>query len=149
MPGATESVKPALKVYAAKARYIRNMAVGNFSNIDDIIIVRAMLSLPTSENGGRKTPALSGYRPNHVFEYFETGRWQTHIGEIQLPDEDGIAPGEEQEVTVYFMNSPFTRPYRIASLVATGGFMREQNGSGQQQSGRSFSSLHTSPFDNI
>jgi hypothetical protein len=35
---------------------------------DDLIIVKAKITMKTTEEGGRQFGIKSGYRPNHVFE---------------------------------------------------------------------------------
>lgn len=77
----------------------------DFSNSKDIIVVRARFKLLDTVDRPRKAI----YRPNHVFEYVgDTLR--TYVGEIQFDGEE-IQPGEEQVVTVYFMDTPTTRPW--------------------------------------
>ena len=69
-----------------------------------IICVKALLNMKTTESGGRETGFTSGYRPNHVFEYSETGKLvQTYIGEIQFEGQSTIEPGEKKEVIVRFI----------------------------------------------
>jgi len=69
-----------------------------------IIKVKALLKMKTTESGGRETGFISGYRPNHVFEYAEPGQLKrTYIGEIQFDDQPIIEPGEIKEVTVRFL----------------------------------------------
>ena len=60
--------------------------------------------MKTTEDGGRKTPFASGYRPNHVFEYKEGKLLQTYIGDIKFEGEM-IQPGEERTVTVRFLDT--------------------------------------------
>jgi len=35
---------------------------------DNLIIVKAKITMKTTEEGGRQSGFTSGYRPNHVFE---------------------------------------------------------------------------------
>lgn len=70
----------------------------------DIICVKALLKMKSTEAGGRKTGFISGYRPNHVFEYSDAGQLlRTYIGDIQFENQSTIEPGEEKEVTVRFL----------------------------------------------
>ncbi|SHE65566.1 hypothetical protein [Pedobacter caeni] len=70
----------------------------------DLIIVSAEIRLKTTEDGGRKTGFISGYRPNHVFEYDKDGSFlQTFIGDIIFKDQSTIEPGETKMVTVRFL----------------------------------------------
>lgn len=71
----------------------------------DIINVRARLRLLTEAEGGhRKRRIISGYKPDHVFEYTEGARITAYIGQIELPEGLSIEPGEEKEVIVRFLN---------------------------------------------
>lgn len=69
----------------------------------DLLIIKARLTLKPTEESGRKTAILSGYRPNHIFEY-KTAAPQlqtTWIGDIIF--EGPIEPGETKDVTVRFI----------------------------------------------
>jgi hypothetical protein len=69
-----------------------------------LLIVKAKLKLyPTSE-GGRKSGFISGYRPNHVFEYKIGQPLKTFIGDIIFDEQPTIEPGEEKIVTVRFLS---------------------------------------------
>ncbi|QEM02786.1 hypothetical protein DIU31_004375 [Mucilaginibacter rubeus] len=68
-----------------------------------LISVKALIKLKATKDGGRRTGILSGYRPNHVFEYDKDGnRFETYIGDIRWDDGFTIEPGEEKAVTVRF-----------------------------------------------
>ena len=60
--------------------------MGAFSFVDKMsaneppIRVRALLSFLSTEEGGRQTPAFSGYRPNHNFG--EASGREFYIGQI-------------------------------------------------------------------
>lgn len=70
----------------------------------DLIIVKAEIRLKTTEEGGRKTGFISGYRPNHVFEYGKDGNLlRTFIGDVIFEDQSTIEPGETKIVTVRFL----------------------------------------------
>jgi hypothetical protein len=69
---------------------------------DRLIIVKARLKMKTTEEGGRKHGFISGYRPNHVFEYEDSGVLRTYIGDIIFDGKSTIEPGEETDVTVRF-----------------------------------------------
>lgn len=70
---------------------------------DGLFIVKAKIRLKLTEDGGRKTGIISGYRPNHVFEYTPEGKLQrTYIGDINFEGED-LMPGEERIATVRFL----------------------------------------------
>ena len=50
-----------------------------------------------------KRGIISGYSPNHVFEYTSEGKLQrTYIGDINFEGED-LMPGEETIATVRFL----------------------------------------------
>lgn len=76
------------------------------SNIqrDDIIIVKAKITMKTTKEGGRKHGFLSGYRPNHVFELPDNLSYlRTFVGDILFDDQQLIEPGETKVVTVRFL----------------------------------------------
>jgi translation elongation factor EF-Tu-like GTPase len=57
--------------------------------------VKAKITMKTTEEGGRQSGFISGYRPNHVFEMPENLKnLRTYIGDIQFDDQDLIEPGE-------------------------------------------------------
>jgi translation elongation factor EF-Tu-like GTPase len=71
---------------------------------DDLIIVKAKITMKTTEDGGRKFGFKSGYRPNHVFELPDDLRnLKTYIGDIHFDDQELIEPGETKIVTVRFL----------------------------------------------
>jgi len=73
----------------------------------DLIIVRAKITMKTTENGGRKSGFISGYRPNHVFELPDDLRnLRTYIGDILFDDEKLFQPGKSKIVTVRFLKNP-------------------------------------------
>ncbi|NBB27700.1 hypothetical protein [Cellulophaga sp. BC115SP] len=82
-----------------------------YENNGGLLTVKAILKLKSTEEGGRQTGFISGYRPNHVFEYNDKGQLlQTYIGDIVFQDKPTIEPGEEREVTVRFlMNQPIEK----------------------------------------
>ncbi|MEH3112623.1 hypothetical protein [Pedobacter terrae] len=79
---------------------------------NDLIIVKAKITMKTTEEGGRQSGFKSGYRPNHLFELpdnFKNSR--TYIGDIQFDDQDLIEPGETKIVTVRFLKLPEIEKY--------------------------------------
>ena len=82
-----------------------------YENNGGLLTVKAILKLKSTEEGGRQTGFISGYRPNHAFEYNDKGQLlQTYIGDIVFQDKPTIEPGEEREVTVRFlMNQPIEK----------------------------------------
>lgn len=82
-----------------------------YDNTNELIIVRAKVKIKSTEDGGRKNGFISGYRPNHVFEYDAQGQLlNTFIGDIIFDGQTTIDPGEEKEVTVRFlMNQPIEK----------------------------------------
>lgn len=71
--------------------------------VNGMLIVKAKIRLTSTKNGGRKTGIISGYRPNHVFEYTSEGKLQrTYIGDINFEGEN-LMPGEERITTVRFL----------------------------------------------
>ncbi len=83
----------------------------DYEDNSELISVKAKLKLKTSEEGGRQTGFISGYRPNHVFEYDDNEQiLQTFIGDIIFEDKPTFDPGEEREVTVRFLiNQPIEK----------------------------------------
>ena len=78
----------------------------HFEFDQELLEIKAKVKLLTAEEGGRKTGFISGYRPNHVFEYNKQGELlQTYIGDIVFDGQEIIEPGEEKEVTVRFIPS--------------------------------------------
>lgn len=79
---------------------------------DDLIIVKAKITMKTTEEGGRISGFKSGYRPNHVFEMPDDLRnLKTYIGDIQFDNQELIEPGETKVVTVRFLKVPEVEKY--------------------------------------
>lgn len=82
-----------------------------YENPNGILSIKAKLKLKKTAEGGRLTGIKSGFRPNHVFEYKETGQLlQSYLGDIVFEGQLTIEPGEETIVTVRFlMNQPLEK----------------------------------------
>ena|SRR6218665_3449623 len=82
-----------------------------YENRGGLLPIKARIKLKSTEEGGRRSGFVSGYRPNHVFEYNEKGQiLQTYIGDILFDGKPTIDPGEEREVTVRFLiNQPIEK----------------------------------------
>jgi hypothetical protein len=82
-----------------------------YENFGELLNIKAKLKLKSTEEGGRQTGFISGYRPNHVFEKNDNGQLlQTYIGEIIFEGKPTIEPGEEREVVVRFLiNQPIEK----------------------------------------
>ncbi|MCK6607702.1 MULTISPECIES: hypothetical protein [Flavobacterium] len=82
-----------------------------YENPNELIPIKAKIKIIRTEDGGRKTGFISGYRPNHVFEYGKKGELNnTFIGDIIFEGQSTIEPGEEKEVTVRFLiNQPIEK----------------------------------------
>ena len=79
---------------------------------DDLIIVKAKITMKTTEEGGRKSGFKSGYRPNHIFELpNDLKNIKTYVGDIQFNDQELILPGETKIVTVRFLKMPQIEKY--------------------------------------
>jgi len=79
---------------------------------DDLIIVKAKITMKTTEEGGRQSGFKSGYRPNHVFEVPDNlQNLTTYIGDIQFEDQELIEPGETKILTVRFLKMPQVEKY--------------------------------------
>ena len=82
-----------------------------YENSGGLLSINAKLKLKTYEEGGRQTGFISGYRPDHVFEYNDNGQLlQAYIGDIIFEGKPTIEPGEERQVTVRFLiNQPIEK----------------------------------------
>lgn len=70
---------------------------------NELICVKAKITMKTTEDGGRNTAIKTGYRPNHVFKQID-GKWeQSYMGYICFDDSEFIYPGETRIVTVKFL----------------------------------------------
>ena len=79
---------------------------------NDLIIVRASISMKKTEDGGRKSGFSSGYRPNHVFEMpADLSKLKTYVGDIQFEGQELFYPGETKIVTVRFLRQPVVEKY--------------------------------------
>jgi translation elongation factor EF-Tu-like GTPase len=82
-----------------------------YENHNEYLAVKAKVKLNKTEEGGRRIGILSGYRPNHVFEYNAKGNFlDTYIGDIVFDEPSPIEPGEARVVTVRFaINQPIEK----------------------------------------
>ena len=82
---------------------------------DDLIIVKAKITMKTTEDGGRISGFKSGYRPNHAFELPDNLKnLRTFAGDIRFDDQELIEPGETKIVTVRFLkNSEIEKYIRV------------------------------------
>jgi len=79
---------------------------------DDLIIVKAKITIKTTEDGGRISGFKSGYRPNHAFELPDNLKnLRTFGGDIKFDDQELIEPGEIKIVTVRFLKNPEIEKY--------------------------------------
>jgi translation elongation factor EF-Tu-like GTPase len=79
---------------------------------NDLIIVKAKITMKTTDESGRQTGFKSGYRPNHVFEFPVNSQiLRTYIGDIQFDDQELIEPGETKVVIVRFLKTPQVEKY--------------------------------------
>lgn len=70
------------------------------------IHVLAKISLLKTEDGGRKSGILSGYRPNHLFDNdIKTKGYNSFMGQITWEDNMMLLPGEERNVYIHFLGS--------------------------------------------
>ena len=68
-----------------------------------LIKAKTKIRFLTTDEGGRINGIISGYRPNHVFEYKENGELkETFIGDIQFPNLQFLDLGKEYEVMIRF-----------------------------------------------
>lgn len=79
---------------------------------NNLIIVKAKITMMTTEEGGRKSGFKTGYRPNHVFELpDDLKNIKTYVGDIQFDDHELIEPGETHIVIVRFLKNPGIEKY--------------------------------------
>ena len=79
---------------------------------NDLIIVKAKITMKTTEEGGRQSGFKSGYRPNHVFHLpVDLKKSKTYVGDILFDDQELIAPGETKIVTVRFLKMAEVEKY--------------------------------------
>jgi hypothetical protein len=68
--------------------------------VNGMLILKAMIRLTSTESGGRQAGIISGYRPNHVFEYSSEGKvHQCFTGDIHF-EKEKLMPGEETIATI-------------------------------------------------
>ena len=94
--------------------------VDNFDN-GNPIRVRARIELISTEAGGRTKPIGQRYRPNHNFGTEENRSF--YIGQIDIPEETQLHPGENKEANVTFLSGPGLR-----EKIAVGTVWRIQEG---------------------
>ena len=71
-----------------------------------LLIVEAEIFFLSTEEGGRRTPAKSGYRPNHFFDGVG------YMGAINFENE-WLHPGSHDKAHVFFIDVPELRKYLI------------------------------------
>ena len=77
--------------------------------MEDLITVKAKIKL--YERGGRKAGIITGYRPDHVFEYkFGDEPKARCLGQVDF-DYEEIQLGESKLVTVKFVDTETVREY--------------------------------------
>jgi len=81
---------------------------------DGLIVVKASITLKTTEEGGRHAGIKSGCRPNHFFENPGNLNYPSaYIGDIQFDDQVTLEPGETKTVTVRFIKVPAIEKYIV------------------------------------
>lgn len=78
----------------------------------DLVVVEVQITLLSTEDGGRKGPIFSGYRPNHRFDP-ESNISGFFIGEIQFTTKNAIYPGESEKVVIIFLKAGGIEEYLI------------------------------------
>jgi elongation factor Tu len=71
------------------------------------IVVRAILRLLRTDQGGRRSAVHSGYRPNHNFGGHDD--LEFYIGQIDFQSPDTLELGDSREVFVRFISGPGLR----------------------------------------
>ena len=84
----------------------------HYENSNKLVSVKAKIRLKRTDESGRRTGIMSGYRPNHVFEYEKDGKInQTFMGDIIFENKVTIEPGEEKIVIVRFLLNQLIEKY--------------------------------------
>ncbi len=86
------------------------------------IRVLARISVLRTEDGGRNYPIPMSYRPNHNFGGAEDT--QFYIGQLEIPENHPVKPGETRDLVVTFLNGP-----GLSELLLEGRTWRIQEGS--------------------
>lgn len=71
-------------------------------NWGGVIRILARISVAGTENGGRKEPITTSYRPNHNFGGPDNRSF--YIGSVEVPEGVLIHPGETRDLIVGFLN---------------------------------------------
>jgi translation elongation factor EF-Tu-like GTPase len=69
---------------------------------DKPICVLARISVIRTEDGGRKGPFTTSYRPNHNFD--EAADRIFYIGQLEVPEGTWVYPGETRDLVITFLN---------------------------------------------
>lgn len=69
----------------------------------ELIRVLARVQVLTAGEGGRTHPFTSGYRPNHNFG--AAGSREFFIGQVEVPENGWVYPGEARELAITFLNA--------------------------------------------
>ena len=85
------------------------------------IRVLARISVVPTEQGGRKGPFTTNFRPNHNFGGPDDRIF--YIGQVEVPEGTWIHPGETRDLTITFLNVR-----GIAELLQVGRKWRIQEG---------------------
>lgn len=86
------------------------------------IKVLARVSVLGTEEGGRSHPLPNRYRPNHNFGGARDN--QFYIGQLEIPENTSVRPGETTDLVVTFLNGP-----GLSELLYEGRTWRIQEGS--------------------
>ena len=84
------------------------MSIFSFTDNLDIvgekpIVVRARVSMISTENGGRQGPFTKGFRPNHNFGGSDDRSF--YVGQIEVAEDEWVYPGETRELPITFLNA--------------------------------------------
>ena len=90
----------------------------------DFLIVKAKFTLYPTDEGGRKTPVVSGSRPDHVFEYKENSGdlIMAYVGDVNFEGQESLSPGESVIATIRFLRHEDIE--RFMKIGRVGGFMK-------------------------
>jgi translation elongation factor EF-Tu-like GTPase len=86
------------------------------------IRVLARVCVLKTEEGGKAQPFTKGYRPNHNFG--EAQESQFYVGQIEVPEDTWIKPGETHDLRITFLHEP-----GLGELLQPGRIWRIQEGS--------------------
>jgi len=96
-------LRPAFRLTCRLNR--RHLPLGFYvsAEMHDILRVRAAVRLLSEAEGGRSSPVVGGYAPNH--NLFGADDRDMLMGRFALPVGEALSPGQRKEVVILFSGS--------------------------------------------